>query len=196
MGRKSSLRVIRAQVREHARMAKLLLPPTPENCPPYTRQYFESYRAKLFEACRHSRHRHCPQTAEWGTNHVYCKCPCHRKDVSKHKRRQLWLQYKAELAQEERKGRKVRDPNTPRPVAGTKARQKVFRYLHPPKDKIPAGIMHLVHAAIAELQQGTVAEVAALAVKNGLAGVTGQDPINQTSVMLHRMLKAGVVEIV
>jgi hypothetical protein len=77
-----------------------------------------------------------------------------------------------------------------------KGQKKTFRYVKAPDGKIPAGIMFLVYAAIAEKKEGTVAEIATLAIEKGLAKITGQDPVNQTSVMLHRMLKTGVVEMI
>jgi hypothetical protein len=56
--------------------------------------------------------------------------------------------------------------------------------------------MHIVWHAISTMQEGTVAEIAAMAIEKGLRDVTGQDPTTQTSIMLHRMLKTGVVEVV
>jgi hypothetical protein len=107
-------------------------------------------------------------------------------------------QLKKEIAKKERKPgtRVVRDPNAPRATVGTRGQQKVFRYVKAPIEKIPAGIMFLVHLAISTLQQGTVQEIATEAIKTGLANVTSQDPYTQTSIMLHRMLKTGVVEVV
>lgn len=203
MGIKSERKRLRALTRKHAQMAKLLLPPTPKNCPPYTVRYFESYGSKLFSACRNARHKHCPRTSSTNAirdgrkENFYCKCPCHLPKMSRYQRRKLWLDMKKELAKSERKTRVVRDPNAVRtPVAvGTRGQKKTFRYVKAPADKIPAGIMHIVHAAIAEQKEGTVAEIAAIAIANGLEKVTGQDPTTQTSVMLHRMLKAGVVEV-
>jgi hypothetical protein len=114
--------------------------------------------------------------------------------LSKYKKRQMWLEMKRDLDKSERK-KTVRDPNTVRATVGTKGQKKTFRYLHAPDGKIPAGIMHIVHDAISTLKQGTVAEVAVLAIEQGLAKITGQDPTTQTSVMLHRLLASGVVEV-
>lgn len=77
---------------------------------------------------------------------------------------------------------------------GSRGQYKKFRYVKAP-DAVASGIMAIVHAAIAHLKEGTVADISATAVENGLTKVTGQDPLMQTSIMLHRMLKAGVVEV-
>jgi len=86
-------------------------------------------------------------------------------------------------------------PHQPRAV-GSRAtgKQTRFRYLKTP-EKVPAGIMSIVHSAIKELKEGTVADVTVEALSSGLGKVTGQDPTTQTSIMLHRMLHAGVVEV-
>jgi len=199
LSKRSKARLIKAKIREHARMAELLLPPTPENCPKYPRVYFESFRPKLFAACKNSRHRHCPKTVDQdrGRTHLYCHCPCHLPKMSRYKRQQLMLKMKQELTKKERKGvRLPRDPNAPRAEVGARGQQKRFRYVKEPDGKVPAGIMHIVWHAISTMQEGTVAEIATMAIEKGLRDVTGQDPTTQTSIMLHRMLKAGMVEVV
>jgi hypothetical protein len=79
---------------------------------------------------------------------------------------------------------------------GAKGQQKAFRYVKAPATKVPAGIMHCVHTAIVSMGTGTVLDVSVEAVKHGLDKVTSQNPVTQTSIMLHRLLKAGVVEAV
>ena len=106
----------------------------------------------------------------------------------------MWLQLKAEQLKKERKVR-VKS-TTARVVTATRPRVKnqVFRYVKKPDGKIPSGIMFLVHLAVSTLHKGTVQEITAEALKTGLANVTTQDPTMQTSIMLHRMIKSGVVE--
>jgi hypothetical protein len=188
---------LRSLIRDHARMAKMLLPPTPRNCPPYTKVYFESFRPQLFNACKDRRHRHCPVTSHQGANHLYCNCPCHRKDLPRHQRSKLIKEVqdgvvaKAVKLLKQKRG----TATTPR-VRTAGGTSKRFRYKKEPKEKLPNGIMFRVHLAISTLKEGTVQDVAAEAVKDGLANATSQDPVVQTSIMLHRLVKMGVVEII
>jgi hypothetical protein len=187
-------KAVKSRISQDAQIAKLLLPPTPKGCPPYSRMYYESFRGQLFQACSNSRHRHCPKTSDRRDEHLYCTCPCHRTDLTRHAKRKLFLQLK------EQHVRSLRKPRTLVRAADGKMRTtrkgiKTFRYLKEPTGKIPAGIMAVVHEAIASLKVGTVAEVTTQAIAGGLEKITGQDPTAQTSIMLHRMLKSGVVEI-
>ena len=186
---------------EDARLAEMLLPPTPEGCPSYTRFYYESYRGQLFQACSNSHHRHCPRTSDQHHVHLYCKCPCHRTDLTKHAKRKLWLALKADMEKQKAKitkriARIASPPGTkavrPRTSRGASTR---FRFVKP-LERIPAGIMAVVHQSIATLKDGTVLSVADFALTKGLKDFTSQDYVTQTSIMLHRMLHAGVVEVV
>jgi hypothetical protein len=188
----------KSQITQHAKLAKMLLPPTPGGCPPYSRFYYESFRGQLFQACSNSRHRHCPRTSDRKDEHLYCTCPCHRTDLTKHQKRKLFLQLKEQHERSLRKRvprpqreAKAVDRKTP----GVRGIGKTFRYLKAP-DTIPTGIMAVVHTAMLSVRQGTVAEVTIQAIAGGLEKITGQDPAAQTSIMLHRLLKAGAVEVV
>lgn len=69
-----------------------------------------------------------------------------------------------------------------------------FEFVKAAKD-VPAGIMTAVYEAIKKAKRGTVAEIAAVAVKQfGLKKVTSQDPLIQTGVMLNRLKSMGSVK--
>jgi hypothetical protein len=53
---------------------------------------------------------------------------------------------------------------------------------------VPEGIMTAVYDAVKTVKRGTVADIAAVAVKKfGLTKFTSQDPLNLTHVMLNRL---------
>ena len=54
-------------------------------------------------------------------------------------------------------------------------------------DKVQAGIQSVVLDAAKKAKRGTVAEIAAVAVKLGLKKVTDQNPLTQTHVHLNRL---------
>lgn len=170
---------------EHGQMAEMLLPPTPKGCPPYSRVYYESYRGQLFQACTNARHRHCPRTSDRGHEHLYCLCPCHRKDLNHYQKRKLWEALKKEAS---RKRTRKSGPRTPR-LSGQTASFRFVKKL----DTVPAGIMAVVHAAIVHLKTGTLTEIAATC-ETAIRKISKQDPTMQTSIMLHRLMKAGAVE--
>jgi hypothetical protein len=111
--------------------------------------------------------------------------------MTKHAKRKMWEAIKKEMLKRTRT--KSAFPRAVR--VGTKSGKKIFRYVKAP-EKIPVGIMSIVHSAIKELKEGTVADITTEALSGGLAKVTGQDPTTQTSIMLHRMLQSGVVEVI
>lgn len=195
MNKRAKAKLAKARIREHARMAELLLPPTPENCPEYPLVYFESFRPKLFWACKNSKHKKCPKTVDQdrGRTHLYCNCPCHQPKMSRWKKRQLMDKLKKEMEKKERL-RTPREHAAPR-TPSVKSGKKRFRYVKAPDGHIPAGIMSIVHSAIRDMKEASVLELLDQ-TEAEIHKVSKQDPQTQTSIMLHRMLKAGVVEVV
>jgi len=186
---------ILAQLGQDAKMAKLLLPPPLKNGPKYSPVYYQSFRGHLFQACTNARHRHCPRTMETNRDNLYCQCPCHTPGLTKHERRKRFLVLKAEAlkAVRSKAPRIPRVAGAPRISTGSRGKSKRFRFVRV-LPEIPAGIMAVVHEAIIKLKEGSVQEIGDTAIAGGLQKFTGQDPYNQTSVMLHRLLKAGAVE--
>jgi len=96
---------------------------------------------------------------------------------------------KAMLAKTTRKTK-----HTPR-TKGVRTVGKKFRYVKASDDHVPAGIMRIVHGTIVRMKEGSLADVAA-ACDLEIRKISKQDPVTQTSIMLHRLLKAGVVEVI
>lgn len=174
----------------HAKVAQDLLPKMPRNAPAYTPEYFESFKPSVFQACMNSRHRFCPKTVHSNRQHLYCSCPCHQRKLTGSKRKKAIAAMQAVLKKTATK--KSRTTVHASHAAGTKLGLKTFRYLKAPAS-VPSGIMHVVHAAIAKLKEGTVDEITMLTA-DGIQKISKQDPRTQTSIMLYRLLKQSAVE--
>jgi len=112
----------------------------------------------------------------------------------------MWLALKADMERQQAKARKKVRVASPPGSSSKVARPRTsrgaavrFRFVKP-LERIPAGIMAVVHQSIVTLKEGTVLSVADFALTKGLKDFTSQDYVTQTSIMLHRMLHAGVVE--
>ena len=74
----------------------------------------------------------------------------------------------------------------------TSDRRGTFAFVKSVKD-VQSGIQTVVFEAIKKAKKGTVAEIAAVAVKLGLKKATSQDPLVQTHVHLNRLKALGAV---
>jgi len=73
--------------------------------------------------------------------------------------------------------------------------RKLIEYVKAPKaDLEKKHVLRIVHDAAKKVKSGTVADITEMAVKLGLAKATGQDPLQQTGVMLNRLAAMGSVK--